>query len=142
MHDVGVGQAIPLSSGGAGSDSGWADQVVPPLVVATITVTGAVVVVDALGPATPTAQQCSASAHETAPSSPVPAGAGCPITVASGDCWPRTLAEVGGGFLDALVHDDTASAATDTRTTGTIRLVSGQPRPTQKQLKADTAVGQ
>jgi hypothetical protein len=141
MHDDAVGQEIPLSSGGDESDSAWADQLVPPLAVLAITVTGAtVVVVVALGPATPTAQQWKASAHETAPSSPVPAGAGWPITVTFGDCWPRTLAEVGGRGCDTVQADTTSPASDNKR--GTVRFSAGRPRPTREKEKTDTAVGE
>ena len=61
-----VGHEMPLSCGVEPPVRCWASQVVPPFLVATITVAppgGA-----GFGPATPTAQQRVASAHETAPS--------------------------------------------------------------------------
>ena len=74
MHSVAVGQDTPLSCGVLPPATCCAFQVTPPLVVAAITVAplgGA-----GLGPATPTAQQRRAVAHDSAPSSPVPLGAG------------------------------------------------------------------
>jgi hypothetical protein len=83
MHTFARGHETPVRAGSAVPEvNGWVVQVCPPLTVAAITVVPvtevAVVaaVVGALGPGTPTAQQCSASAQDTALSSPVPAGAG------------------------------------------------------------------
>jgi hypothetical protein len=104
-------------------------QVRPPLTVAAITVvpvTGVAgvaapvvaVVEGALGPGTPTAQQCSASAQDTALSSPVPAGAGCPTATDVRDGWPRT----GGALLPggrAPSEHEAPTTATVTRRAGT-----------------------
>jgi hypothetical protein len=81
MQRVVRGHETPVSWGASVSSNGWAAQVRPPSDVAAMTVTGETGADDgvgALGPATPTAQQWSASAQETAPSSPVPGGAGWP----------------------------------------------------------------
>jgi hypothetical protein len=97
MHTVTFGHEIPVSAG-AGLPptdwTGWAVHVAPALAVATITVAAAVAVALSFGPGTPTAQQCTASAHDTALSSPVPAGAGCPTTVGDPDCCPSTFGVV------------------------------------------------
>ena len=74
MHSVAVGQETPLSWGVLPSATRCAFHVRPPLVVASITV--ATLEVSALGPAMPTAQQRRSVAHDSAPSSPVPLGAG------------------------------------------------------------------
>jgi hypothetical protein len=74
MHSVVVGQDTPLSWGVLPPATCCAFHVKPPLVVASITVApleGA-----ALGPAVPTAQQRRSVAHDSAPSSLVPLGAG------------------------------------------------------------------
>ena len=74
MHSVAVGQETPLSWGVLPPATCCAFHVRPPLVVAAITVApleGA-----GLGPAMPTAQQRRSVAHDSAPSSPVPLGAG------------------------------------------------------------------
>ena len=79
MHAVTMGHEIPLSSGTTPPDTCWAFHETPPLIVATMTVAppgGGVVP----GPASPTAQQRLLFAHDTARRSPVPAGAGCPVT--------------------------------------------------------------
>src|SRR5580700_7402865 len=77
MHLVAVGQETPLSCGVLPPATCWALHDTPPLVVATITVVPTAAGAG-LGPATPTAQQRRALAQDTALSSPVPAGAGCP----------------------------------------------------------------
>ena len=74
MHAFAAGQDTPLSCGVLPPATVCAFQVLPPLVVATITV--APVAGPGLGPATPTAQQRRTVAHETAPRSPVPVGVG------------------------------------------------------------------
>src|SRR5271155_1659829 len=74
MHSVVVGQETPLSSGVLPPATFCALHLTPPSVVASMTVApleGA-----ELGPATPTAQQRRAVAHESAPRSLVPLGAG------------------------------------------------------------------
>jgi hypothetical protein len=87
MHSLARGHETPVRAGSAAPEvNGWVVQVRPPLTVAAITVVPVTevavlapvvaVVVGALGPGTPTAQQRSASAQDTALSSPVPAGAG------------------------------------------------------------------
>jgi hypothetical protein len=75
MHSVADGQATPLSSGVLPPATGWFCHVLPPFFVATITVAEAGLAV-ASGLATPTAQQRRTVAHESAPRSPVPVGAG------------------------------------------------------------------
>ena len=77
MQSVAVGQETPLSCGVLPPATCCALHATPPLVVATITVVPAAAGAG-LGPATPTAQQRRALAQDTAPSSPVPAGAGWP----------------------------------------------------------------
>jgi hypothetical protein len=77
MHSVWVGHETPLSSGVLPPATGWGCHVFPPLEVATITVAPPA---GGFGPATPTAQQRLAVGHDTAPSWPVPEGAGCPTT--------------------------------------------------------------
>jgi hypothetical protein len=74
-----AGHEIPLSWGGADSIRPWAFHVTPPFAVAAITVRE--VAVDA-GPIPPTAQQCWASAQDTAVRSPRPVGPGWPTTAA------------------------------------------------------------
>ena len=85
------GHEIPSSSRVELSDSGCATQVRPPLVVATMTAfdgDGPVEVGLATGCAAgvPTAQQRSLLAQDTASSSPVAAGAGCPTTAGVPRC--------------------------------------------------------
>jgi hypothetical protein len=77
MHLVTVGQETPLSCGVLPPATCWALHDTPALVVATITVVPTAAGAG-LGPATPTAQQRRALAQDTALSSPVPTGAGCP----------------------------------------------------------------
>ena len=112
MQAVAVGHETPLSSGGVGKGTVWPVQVAPPSVVAAITVTavGEVVAVT-LGPAMPTAQQCEMSGHENAPSSPVPAGAGWPTTLAVALCSPRTRVAGAGGGRTAVVHPAATSTS-------------------------------
>ena len=74
MHSVAVGQDTPLSCGVLPPATCCALQVLPPLLVAAITV--APVAGAGLGPAMPTAQQRRAVAQDTAPRSLVPVGAG------------------------------------------------------------------
>jgi hypothetical protein len=74
MHSVAVGQDTPLSCGVLPPATCWALHVLPPLLVAAITV--APVAGAGLGPAMPTAQQRRAVAQDTAPRSLVPVGAG------------------------------------------------------------------
>src|SRR6516162_5331384 len=83
-----LGHEIPLSCGMTDPCTGWGVHFRPPSLVATMTVAGDEA--DEFGPATPTAQQRSASAHDTAPSCPVPAGAGCPATSGVPRGSPRT----------------------------------------------------
>lgn len=130
MHTLAPGHETPVRAGGVVPGvSGWVVQVRPPLTVAAITVvpvTGVAVVAapvvavvgGALGPGTPTAQQCSASAQDTALSSPVPAGAGCPTATDVRDGWPRT----GGALLPggrAPSEHEAPTTATVTRRAGT-----------------------
>src|SRR5271167_934145 len=63
MHSVVVGQDTPLSSGVLPPTTCCAFHVTPPLLVASITV--APLALAGLGPATPTAQQRLAVAHES-----------------------------------------------------------------------------
>ena len=75
MQSVTVGQETPLSSGVLPPETCSAFQEMPPFFVAAMTVAppgGG----EMSGPATPTAQHRFALAHDTAPRSPVPAGAG------------------------------------------------------------------
>ena len=76
-QSVGVGHEMPLSCGVLPPATCCAFHPMPPSVVATITSAPAV---GGFGPATPTAQHRRAVGHDTAPSSPVPLGAGCPTT--------------------------------------------------------------
>jgi hypothetical protein len=144
MQDETVGQETPLSSGGAGRDTSWAFQVRPPLTVAAMTVTGGAVVVvagaasEAFGPGMPTAQQCSGSAQETAPNSPVPAGAGWPITVVDGDCCPRTFVVSAGRVGEPVRQADTMSpAAVSAKGAGAPRRTPA--RLTRREKEGDTA---
>jgi hypothetical protein len=75
MHAVAVGHDTPLSWGVLPPATCCAFQVKPPFFVATITF-GLPGAGAAPGPATPTAQQRRTVAQDTAPSAPVPAGAG------------------------------------------------------------------
>ena len=117
MQSSTVGQEMPPSSGAALRPVDWADHTAPPFRVAAITVAVAAVVVVASGPSTPTAQQCVASAQETAPSSPVPAGAGWPRTAAVVDCSPSTRVVTAGGVCVTRAHDDSRPAANTIATT-------------------------
>lgn len=74
MHSVAVGHETPLSCGVLPPCTCCAFHEAPPLVVAAITV--APVGGAGLKPATPTAQHRRTVAHDKAPSSPVPLGAG------------------------------------------------------------------
>jgi hypothetical protein len=75
MQSVGVGHDTPLNCGVLPPATCCRRHVRPPFLVATMTVAepGRAA---ALGLATPTDQQRRAVAHDSAPSSPVPAGAG------------------------------------------------------------------
>jgi hypothetical protein len=75
MQSVGVGHDTPLNCGVLPPATCCCRHVRPPFSVATITVVGPGRA-PALGLATPTAQQRRTVAHDSAPSSPVPAGAG------------------------------------------------------------------
>jgi hypothetical protein len=75
MQSVGVGHDTPLSWGVLPPATCCARHVRPPFLVATITVVDPGCA-EAFGLATPTAQQRRAVAQDSAPSSPVPAGAG------------------------------------------------------------------
>ena len=132
MHTLAPGHETPVRAGGVvPALNGCVVQVRPPLTVATITVaplTGVaieaavpaavVVVVGALGPGTPTAQQCSASAQDTALSSPVPAGAGCPTATEVPDGCPRTGGALVPGVRAPSEHEAPITA-TVTRRAGT-----------------------
>jgi hypothetical protein len=74
MHSVAVGHDTPLSCGVPSPTTRCALQLLPPSVVAAITV--APVPGAGLGPATPTAQQRRTVAQDTAARSLVPVGAG------------------------------------------------------------------
>ena len=112
MHSLAVGHETPLNCGvlpparhaGPSTTS-------PPLVVATMTVAP---VAGGFGPATPTAQHRLAVAHDTAPSSPVPAGAGWPTTRGVPFGSPRTCGLRASS--DARpAHSPTPTVATTTR---------------------------
>ena len=93
-QSVAVGHETALSCGVIPPATCCAFHDFPPSVVAAMTV--APVVGAGLGPATPTAQQRRAVAQDTAPSSPVPEGAGCPTARGVPLGSPRT-----GAALDA-----------------------------------------
>ena len=130
MHTWAPGHETPVRAGGAvPGANGLVVHVRPPLTVAAITVvpvTGVAVVaaavvavvVGALGPGTPTAQQCWASAQDTALSSPVPAGAGCPSATEVRDGCPRTGGALVPGVRAPSEHEAPITA-TVTRRAGT-----------------------
>jgi len=110
MHSVAVGHETPLNCGVLPPTTRWAFHDEPPLVVATMTVAP---VAGGFGPATPTAQHRLAEAHETAPSCPVPAGAGWPVTrgVALGSPRTRGLRDEAGCPADEQPETTTATTA-------------------------------
>ena len=133
MHSVAVGHETPLNCGVLPPTTCWAFHNEPPLVVATMTVAP---VAGGFGPATPTAQHRLAVAHDTAPSSPVPAGAGWPTTRGVPFGSPRTRGLRGELGCPASAQPDAVVATTARRRVRPPRRRARRCRGTERESTA------
>lgn len=131
MQSAAVGQETALSCGVLPPATCCALHDTPPLVVAAMTV--AALAGAGLGPATPTAQQRRAVAHDTAPSSSLLGGAGWPTASVVPVGSPRTRAALGEpGCPDSPQPDAVTATAARTRDRPPLRRRTRQCRDTER----------